>query len=178
MTNELNTIAFAIEGVPYSQVTIALESDFDAVMSNVAAFRDAYVAWMYPNVPADEQAAEPNRAEAPPLPPEPDAPRPPQRPQGAPQPGTRPMAGATGNGSGQRSATHQPNAYGVTLYCPIHEGAVLAPSVRNKNMDYVESIEREIPASWFHTGPDGKSCSTYQSRAIWGPVVAPAAAAR
>ncbi len=59
------------------------------------------------------------------------------------------------------------NAYGVVLTCPIHPGAVLQPSVKNKNMDWIDELGRDIPASWFHTGPDGKSCSTYQSKAVW-----------
>lgn len=171
-----------LPGIPYGFVVVPLDMDAQWVSERMKAMMGAFhdAGGWSDNLPANGYGYEPlQQQEAPPLPPEPDAPRPQQRPQQAAQPPQQTRSG-NGNGSAQGRTGGAQNAYGVTLYCPRPEcdQAVLAPSVKNKNMDFVESIQREIPASWWHTDADGKSCSTYQSRAIWGPVVAPAAAAR
>jgi hypothetical protein len=76
----------------------------------------------------------------------------------------QPKGNGRSEGAQRRS---QQQGYPMRLECPKHQGEELRPSVRNKEMDYIDQIDMEIPASWFHTGPDGKSCSSYQSAAIW-----------
>lgn len=71
------------------------------------------------------------------------------------QPLPRPSSAAPAQG--------RPSQAGVTFKCPEH-GDELRPSVRNKTMDYVEELGMELPASWFHSGPDGRTCSVYLSR--------------
>ena len=54
------------------------------------------------------------------------------------------------------------------MLCPKHPGAVLMPSLRNKNTDFDEALGVDIPASWFHKDEQGASCSVWQSQAIRG----------
>lgn len=65
----------------------------------------------------------------------------------------------------RQARQQQQRDYGVTLQCPEH-GATLQPSLKNKTMDVDEETGREIPASWWHTTEDGKSCSVWRSRAV------------
>jgi hypothetical protein len=163
--NPVNTIQFQIPDLPYSAVTIPIDGNFDAALSQIFAFRDAYFAWL--NAPQDAAGiAEQERSDEPPLPPEPPELRPQQTRGGNGTASPQPRAG------GPRKAG---NPYGVTLYCPKHPNEELIPSTLNKDMDEVEidGVMKAIPASWWHTGPDKKSCSTYQSKAIWGRVSDP-----
>ena len=54
------------------------------------------------------------------------------------------------------------------MLCPKHPGAVLMPSVRNKNVDWDEATKQNIAASWFHKDEQGQSCSVWQSQAVRG----------
>jgi hypothetical protein len=99
-----------------------------------------------------------NRSAADPGPPPADYAPPPSNPAPVrPQGGSRPSQGPQNGG----------NNYGVRLLCGEHGNAELRPSVKNKNMDFIEDLGREIPASWFHTTPDGKTHTVYQSKAVW-----------
>jgi len=138
---------------PYGYSEVVYETgeavDFAALALDAVTMEDSHAAYLQKDEPpAPERHGEPeyDDRDAPPRDDRREAPRGSQRPQ---------------QGRGGDS-----NQYGITLKCPDH-GAILRPSVRNKNMDYIEDLGKEIPASWFHTGPDGRTCSVYQSRAEW-----------
>jgi hypothetical protein len=141
-------IQINVPGVAYSAVFVPLwAEDFGPYFEQIAKFRDAYLG----------RFSEPvNMAD--PGPPPPSYAPPPSNPAPArPQGGSRPSQGPQNGG----------NNYGVRLLCGEHGNAELRPSVKNKNMDYIEDLGRAIPASWFHTTPDGKTHTVYQSKAVW-----------
>src|SRR5262249_28629936 len=145
--------------MPYGYTEVTYEAgesvDFARLALEAVTMEDSYRATLADDAQSTDEPqydGDPGPQEAPPafVRPTNSAPRQTARPST--------HGGSRGGGSGDTS-----NPYGVTLRCPEH-GDILRPSVRNKDMDWIEELGKEIPASWFHTGPDGKTCSVYQSR--------------
>lgn len=140
-----NYIQIQVPGVPYSVVRVELTDDLGADVAKAigaalelqAAHADAFNA-------------------APGLDPRPydDNLSPDYHPNAPSAPRFRP---APSNGSAQAG-----NQWG--FYCQQHN-ADLMPSVKNKTVEWDDAVQAEVPASWFHTLPDGKSCSVWRSKA-------------
>lgn len=142
-----NYLKFQVPGFPYSVVSVPLTDEW--IRHGVASAR--LVADLLTEAFPENGQPDDHEYTREPYPERNDAPRGRQEPR---QGGSRPSGGQTAN------------RYGITLKCPDH-GDVLVPSTRNKDMDWIEDIGKEIPASWFHSLPDGKTHTVYQSKAVW-----------
>jgi hypothetical protein len=144
-------IQINVPGIAYSVVFVPLwAEDFAPYFEQIEKFRQAHAN-------AFSEAV----SEAAPSGPPPPSTVPPWQP---PQAAQRPQNAAPAQRGQQQNGG---NSYGVTLLCGEHDNAQLRPSVKNKDMDFIDDLGREIPASWFHTLPDGKTHTVYQSKAVW-----------
>src|SRR3990167_5626332 len=122
-TDPVNYIKFQVPGLPYSVVSVPLTEAWIDFAVDMAKHLSEKYAEAFPQEPPpyEREAGDPGPRETERVAdPEDNRVRPPQGAQQAPQ--------------RQQGAS---NPYGVTLRCPEH-GDILRPSVKNKNMDYIE----------------------------------------